>query len=85
VTGTYVRRRSVQPPNGHKEWCDMPPPVDGRGALYRCGCRRLWRLGYACGQCDWADGRWGHGGMCTVGEKGRPATTWQRIRYWRLR
>lgn len=54
--------------------------VDGAlGDLWRCDCRKLWRVGDACDLCD--IGRDYHGGLCTVGRRWRPATWWQRLRY----
>jgi hypothetical protein len=56
--------------------------VDGRrGDLWRCvGCRRLWRVGLACGWCD-TYGTGPHAGQCQMGSEWRPATLWQRIRH----
>lgn len=51
------------------------------GDLWRCHCRRLWRVGRRCDLCE----HYGHHnfGMCTVGTAWRPATLWQRMRNWR--
>lgn len=57
---------------------------DGRmGDLWRCPCGALWRIGDACDACD-RFGEWrAHPGMHALGVAWRPATLWQRIRFWR--
>lgn len=57
---------------------------DGRiGDLWRCPCGALWRIGDACDVCDRL-GEWrAHPGYHTLGVVWRPATLWQRIRYWK--
>ena len=64
----------------------VPGPGDVAGSigdLWRCDqCRKLWRVGRACAYCD-AYGNRLHHGWHAMGRQWRPATTWQRIRWWR--
>jgi hypothetical protein len=76
---------SAEPPSP-----TAPPAVvhsqlpDGQlGDLWRCQCGALWRIGDACDACDW-DGEWPvHDGGHAIGVTWRPATLWQRTRYWK--
>jgi hypothetical protein len=79
----------VTPPDGYEPPPDRPEPKPHRemvpdggvGDLWRCPCRRLWRIGDACDACD----AWGaprpHRGMCRVGRAWRPAFVWQVLRH----
>lgn len=55
------------------------------GDLWRCDdCRKLWRVGRICDNCDFYGVHRG-GGQHAVGLAWRPATVWQRIRNRRRR
>jgi hypothetical protein len=86
---THEGRMVYRPPVQHR--CNLPVgalnglergPLAARGSVWRCACRRLWRVGEACDWCDRYDVG-PHQGQCTVGAKWRPATAWQWVRYWR--
>lgn len=83
---TWVRRATSDP-----HACQPPThggyaltPMGRLGDLWRCDdCGALWRIGDACDLCDWA-GEWrAHDGGHALGVTWRPATLWQRIRYWK--
>lgn len=93
---TWVQRAADRPV-GHR--CEPPfkpgpdpnwptlfsRPIGHLGDLWRCDdCRKLWRIGRACGWCDHYGDR-PHRGGHEVGETWRPATLWQRIKYRRKR
>jgi hypothetical protein len=52
------------------------------GDLWRCNhCRQLWGIGLACDICDHYGRPVPHSGTEVVGQRWRPATTWQRFRH----
>lgn len=86
---SWVRRRDAE----QRHVCAVPVMTDSTGHTYPAGrrhdlwrcdeCRKLWRIGTRCDQCDPSDGRATHLGQHAVGDKWRPARPGQRIRYWR--
>ncbi|GAA3550655.1 hypothetical protein GCM10022419_033650 [Nonomuraea rosea] len=57
-------------------------PEGQHGDLWRCDdCAKLWRIGYACGLCDWLGDLWAHDGQHITGTAWRRASRWQEIRY----
>lgn len=78
---TWIRR--AKPPS---HTCDVPNhsfgPNGSRGDLWRCDvCHDLWRIGLACDTCD-RNGGFEHPGVHQVGNTWRPATVWQRLRFY---
>jgi hypothetical protein len=69
---------------GAKHVC-AAPDAQNIDDLWRCddaGCRKLWRVAWACGVCD-ANGGRHQLGQCRVGVTWRPAHPGQLLRNWR--
>lgn len=79
---SWVRR-------GDRHRCAVPragsfgTPDGEFGDVWRCECRALWRIGYACDACDLIGHPQQHSGAHVGGKEWRPAHAWQRVLYWR--
>lgn len=73
-------RRAISEPKPH----ECRPPTAAAGDiddLWRCHCRKLWRVGRKCDTCDHNRSDTHRGGYHVPTKAWRPATLWQRIRY----
>lgn len=73
-------RRAADKPKPH----ECRPPTAAAGDiddLWRCHCRKLWRVGRKCDTCDHNRTDTHRGGYHVPTKAWRPATLWQRIRY----